>query len=188
MAKSSFKGILMVQLEYVNKILNDVKHSLTVYNKDCLVEYASKFADASITNRGNIKIVKGEVIGYLMNTGQIWYDMSSVDLESQHYEDLKAELLNRSVSGLEALGLRFGYSEDMSKETYELEYVTYRDSDLYFWDTEGIEDVYYESLDGSTTTVLVDGVSVCCRYDFGAEYKKVRFCPVCGKKIVGGNK
>lgn len=30
---------------------------------------------------------------------------------------------------------------------------------------------------------LLDGVSLCCGYDFGIEEKIVNFCPICGKKL-----
>ncbi len=37
------------------------------------------------------------------------------------------------------------------------------------------------------TTTLIDGVTECCGYDFGEDgfgKVKVKFCPLCGKRIV----
>lgn len=41
------------------------------------------------------------------------------------------------------------------------------------------------------TTVLTDGFTECCGYDFGLDgfgKVKVKFCPLCGKRIVKINK
>lgn len=38
-----------------------------------------------------------------------------------------------------------------------------------------------------SVTTLIDGITECCGYDFGADgigKTKVRFCPLCGKRIV----
>jgi hypothetical protein len=37
------------------------------------------------------------------------------------------------------------------------------------------------------TTAIEDGITACCGYDFGTDgfgNIKVKFCPICGKKIV----
>lgn len=31
---------------------------------------------------------------------------------------------------------------------------------------------------------LIDGVATCCGYDFGIDMYKVKFCPICGKKLI----
>lgn len=36
----------------------------------------------------------------------------------------------------------------------------------------------------SNETKLIDGVTECCGYDFGTDYKSAKFCPLCGKEIV----
>lgn len=30
---------------------------------------------------------------------------------------------------------------------------------------------------------LVDGVTVCCGYDFGTDVDRVNYCPVCGRRL-----
>lgn len=49
---------------------------------------------------------------------------------------------------------------------------------------------YYETY-GKTYEVeeinesyLIDGVATCCGYDFGIDMYKVKFCPICGKKLI----
>ena len=37
--------------------------------------------------------------------------------------------------------------------------------------------------DNNTKFDMIDGVTTCCGYDFGTDEKKIRFCPICGKKI-----
>ena len=36
------------------------------------------------------------------------------------------------------------------------------------------------------TTMMVDGITTCCGYDFGVDgfNKNIKYCPICGKKIV----
>lgn len=31
---------------------------------------------------------------------------------------------------------------------------------------------------------IVDGVTTCCGYDFGVDFPEVKYCPICGKKLV----
>lgn len=41
----------------------------------------------------------------------------------------------------------------------------------------------FKTTNKSIKSKLIDGVTSCCRYDFGVDMKKVHFCPVCGKKL-----
>ena len=34
-----------------------------------------------------------------------------------------------------------------------------------------------------TKSGLIDGVTVCCGYDFGTDANMARYCPICGKRI-----
>lgn len=34
---------------------------------------------------------------------------------------------------------------------------------------------------------LIDGVTVCCGYDFGTDANMARYCPICGKELVKKN-
>lgn len=31
---------------------------------------------------------------------------------------------------------------------------------------------------------LVDGVTICCGYDFGIDKDKAKYCPICGKRLI----
>lgn len=31
---------------------------------------------------------------------------------------------------------------------------------------------------------MIDGVTTCCGYDFGADMNKAKYCPICGKRLV----
>lgn len=31
---------------------------------------------------------------------------------------------------------------------------------------------------------MIDGVTTCCGYDFGTDLKRVKYCPICGKRLV----
>ena len=42
------------------------------------------------------------------------------------------------------------------------------------------------TMDGKEKKVMIiDGITTCCGYDFGkdASNKKIKYCPICGKKI-----
>ena len=31
---------------------------------------------------------------------------------------------------------------------------------------------------------IVDGVTTCCGYDFGVDFPKAKYCPICGRKLM----
>ena len=52
------------------------------------------------------------------------------------------------------------------------------------------EIVQCEEKKNLNTTTLEDGITKCCGYDFGLDgfgIVKVKFCPICGKKIINVN-
>ncbi|EPD59120.1 hypothetical protein HMPREF1215_00727 [Coprococcus sp. HPP0074] len=79
----------------------------------------------------------------------------SYEIEANSKEEAKEILLRNIESGLEYEPKCFNCEE----EIFEIEEVN--------------------------ETCLIDGVTECCGYDFGTDMDKARFCPICGKKIIG---
>ena len=37
---------------------------------------------------------------------------------------------------------------------------------------------------GNAGAEMIDGVTLCCGYDFGLDQDKASYCPICGKKLI----
>lgn len=78
--------------------------------------------------------------------------------------------------------------DEINMEYYRQKAVEFLASDMFKnenrIDTVSVAEDGSEFTDNKTESDMIDGVTTCCGYDFGTDMRKVKFCPICGKKLV----